>query len=174
MQSLNPYEYLSYLILFHNVCTPRAGRAQSLQRLASGWTVRGSNPGGEARLSSPVKTGPGTHPAFYTVVTGVEPPGRGVDHPLPSSAEVKERVEVYLYSPSRSSRPVLGELHLYVALPFTSDYNLVSFPKCPQRGVMFYVAGLCPLQFKTLRRHFCGERTSDFVTAMYSRSCNGV
>ena len=26
--------------------------------------------------------------------------GRGVDHPLPSSAEVKERVELYVYSPS--------------------------------------------------------------------------
>ena len=27
---------------------------------------------------------------------GVKRPGRGVDHPLPSSAEVKERVELYL------------------------------------------------------------------------------
>jgi len=31
--------------------------------------------------------------------SGVKRPGRGVDHPLPSSAEVKERVELYLYSP---------------------------------------------------------------------------
>ena len=30
----------------------------------------------------------------------VKRPGRGVNHPLPSSAEVKERVELYLYSPS--------------------------------------------------------------------------
>jgi hypothetical protein len=29
-------------------------------------------------------------------------------HPTPSSAEVKERVELYLYSPSRPSWPVLG------------------------------------------------------------------
>ena len=34
--------------------------------------------------------------------------GRGVDHPPPSSAEVKERVELYLYSPSGPSWPVLG------------------------------------------------------------------
>jgi hypothetical protein len=34
--------------------------------------------------------------------------GRGVDHPPPSSAEVKERVELYLYSPSGPSWLVLG------------------------------------------------------------------
>jgi hypothetical protein len=38
---------------------------------------------------------------------GVEWPGRGVDHPLPSSAKVKERVQLYLYSPSEPSLPVL-------------------------------------------------------------------
>ena len=39
---------------------------------------------------------------------GVKGPGRGVDHQPPSSAEVKERVELYLYSPSRPSWPVKG------------------------------------------------------------------
>jgi len=39
---------------------------------------------------------------------GVKRPGRGIDHPPPSSAEVKERVGLYLYSPSRPSWPVLG------------------------------------------------------------------
>jgi hypothetical protein len=34
--------------------------------------------------------------------------GRGVDYPPPSIAEVKERVELYLYSPSGPSWPVLG------------------------------------------------------------------
>ena len=35
-------------------------------------------------------------------------PGRGVDHPLPSSDEVKERVQPYFYSFSGSLWPVLG------------------------------------------------------------------
>jgi hypothetical protein len=43
----------------------------------------------------------------YRVIPGVKRPGRGVEHPPPSSAEVKERVEHYLYSPSGTSWPVL-------------------------------------------------------------------
>ena len=39
---------------------------------------------------------------------GVKRPGRGVDHQPPSSAEVKERVELYFFSPFGPSWPVLG------------------------------------------------------------------
>jgi len=63
------------------------------------------------RFSAPVQTGPGAHPASCTMGTGSFPglkrPGRGVDHPLSSSAEVKGRVEPYLFSPSGPSWPVL-------------------------------------------------------------------
>jgi len=59
----------------------------------------------KARFSAPVQTGPGAHPASYTKGTvfflGVKRPGRGVDQIPPSSADVKERVELYLYSPIR-------------------------------------------------------------------------
>jgi len=55
-----------------------------------------------ARFSAPVQTGPGAHPASYTMGTGsfpgVKRMVRGVDHTPPSSAEVKERVKIYLYS----------------------------------------------------------------------------
>jgi len=44
---------------------------------------------------------------------------RGADHPPPSSAEVKERVKLYLYSPSGPSCPVLGWT---VPLTFTTEY----------------------------------------------------
>jgi len=66
----------------------------------------------EARFSALVQTGPGTHPASCTMgngsFPGVRRPGRDVDHPPRSSAEVKERVELYLYSPAGPSWPVLG------------------------------------------------------------------
>jgi len=80
-------------------------------RIESWWGVR---------FSAPIQTGPGAHPASCTMGTrsfpGVKRPGRGVDHPPPSSAEVKERVELYLYSPSRPSWPVLGRPLLYFTL----------------------------------------------------------
>ena len=65
----------------------------------------------EARISETVQTGAGVHPASYTMGTGsflgVKRLGRGVDHPTPSSAEVKERVELYFYSTSIPSWPVI-------------------------------------------------------------------
>jgi hypothetical protein len=55
----------------------------------------------EARLSATVQTVTVGHPASYTVGTGLFPgvkrPGRGVEHPPASSADVKEIVELYLY-----------------------------------------------------------------------------
>jgi hypothetical protein len=43
----------------------------------------------------------------------VKRPGRGVNHPPPSSAEVKVRAELYLYTPSEHSRKLKKELYLY-------------------------------------------------------------
>jgi hypothetical protein len=64
-----------------------------------------------ARISAPVQTDPVAHTASYTMVTGlflhVKRPWRGVDYPPPSRADVKEGVELYLYSPS-DDWPVLG------------------------------------------------------------------
>ena len=66
----------------------------------------------EARFSVPVRTGPGARPASYKTGTAslprVKQERRGVDQPPPSSAEVKESVELYLYSPSGVWWPFLG------------------------------------------------------------------
>jgi len=65
-----------------------------------------------SRFSTPIQSGPEAHPSFCTMGTGSFPrekrPGRGVDQTPPSSTEVKERVELYLYSHSGPSWPVLG------------------------------------------------------------------
>jgi len=49
-------------------------------------------------FSTPIHTGPGAQPASYTMGTGsllgVQWPQYGVEHPPPSSAEVKEREEL--------------------------------------------------------------------------------
>jgi len=65
-----------------------------------------------ATFSAPVQTGPGAYPASHIMdngsFPGVKRPRRWVDHPPPSSAGVKETVELYLYSPYAPSWPVLG------------------------------------------------------------------
>ena len=77
------------------------------------WQVYPSTIPVAARFSAPVHTGLGAHPAACTMGTGSlsrGKSGRGValtTHPQ-SSAEVKERVELYLYSRSGTSWPVLG------------------------------------------------------------------
>jgi hypothetical protein len=45
---------------------------------------------------------------YWSSLPGIKRPGRGVDHPPSSSTRVKEREELYLYSSSGSSWPVLG------------------------------------------------------------------
>jgi hypothetical protein len=60
-------------------------------------------------FSAPVQTGPGYHPASYTMVSfpGVKRPELGVDHPSPSSVVVKEGLEMFIYSSSIPSWPLL-------------------------------------------------------------------
>ena len=89
-----------------------AAIAQSVQRLVTGWTVRGSNPGvGKIFRTRPDKRwGPSIllYSECRVSCPGVKRPGRGINHPPLSSVEVKERIELYLYSLSGPSSPVVG------------------------------------------------------------------
>jgi len=66
---------------------------QSVQRLTTGWTIRGSNPGGDEifRPSRP-SLGPTQPPAKWVpgLFRGKVRPGRAADHSPPSSAAVME------------------------------------------------------------------------------------
>ena len=75
------------------------------------WTAGDRKPAGTI-FSAPVQTSPGPRLASYTVGTGslflvIARQGCDVNHPPPSSAEVKERVELYLCSPSGPTCRVL-------------------------------------------------------------------
>jgi hypothetical protein len=100
-----------------------------------------------ARILAHVQTSPGAHPASCTMGTGSFPGvkrlGRGADHP-PLLAPRSKRVELYLYSPSRPSRPDVGRplpfnllsvvvpcslliccaTRTYVVKVFTDNYNI--------------------------------------------------
>jgi len=88
-----------------------------------------------ARSFALVQNLPGAHPASYSVGTesfpGIKRSGRGVDHSLPSSAEVKERVELYLYSPSGPSWPVLGySLPLHILYIYVRFLKVIRYGHC--------------------------------------------
>ena len=89
---------------FLRIQRPRVGQDRSVgietrYRLEG----RGDRMSVGGRFSAPVKTGPVASPASYRLGSekflGVKRSGRGVDHPPPSSAEVKERVELHFCSP---------------------------------------------------------------------------
>jgi len=72
---------------------------------------------------------------------GLTRPGRGIDHPPPYSAEVKERVELYIYFPSGPFWPVLRWTLLY----FTLLYSTLLY--CT---LLYFTLLYCTLQYFTL------------------------
>jgi len=142
-----------------------AGIAQSVQRLASSWTVRGSNPGGW-RFSAPVHTNTWAHPASYTIgigsFPGVKRPERDLDSPLPSSAEVKEWVELYFYSPSGPSRPVLGWT-LPLQIQHVWQHNTIKHDTTQHNTTQQYDT----IQYNTTQRN----TTKHNITKTANKSC---
>ena len=74
-----------------------------------------------ARFSAHALTGPGAQPTSNTMCNKYQVSfpeamlrSLGVNHPLPHSAEVKERVELYIYSPMGLHNLFRVTLPLYV------------------------------------------------------------
>jgi hypothetical protein len=65
-----------------------------------------------ARFFAQIQTGPGSHPASCTMgigsFPGVKRPGRGADHPPPSSAEVENEWSYTSTPPLGPWWPVIG------------------------------------------------------------------
>jgi hypothetical protein len=72
-----------------------------------------------------VKNSPGSHPASYKTDSesfpGVKRPGRGVGYSPPSTAEIKERVQLYLHSPSGPSWPLCKPNFTFFAFHFSKS-----------------------------------------------------
>jgi len=116
LSQLNPVKYPVFYLRRSYYGTPcdvvmRTSVAQSLQRLSYGLDIWGSNPDRRQvfRPRPDGRWGPPSLPyngyrVFFPVLKRSE---RVLDQPTPTSAEVKERVDLYLYCPSGPSRPVL-------------------------------------------------------------------
>jgi hypothetical protein len=93
-----------------------------VQRHAMGWTVLGLNPsGGKFFPTRPDQSQ--VPPSFlyngYRVsFPGVKQLRCGINNSPPSSAKFKERVQIYLYSLSGPSRPVIGQT---LPLPYNNS-----------------------------------------------------
>jgi hypothetical protein len=125
MWSLAKMEQFSFWIISRT--SQQTGPGQCNRYSNSLWTGRSAESiPGRARFSAPVQTSPGAHPASYTMGTwsfpGVKLPGCGTDYPPTYSTEVEERVELYLYSTSGPSCPVIG---LTLALPSQQTWNRI-------------------------------------------------
>jgi hypothetical protein len=92
------------MLIFSDYIKSLVGReAQSVQRLATGWAIRGSNPGGGEifRTCTDRPCGPPSllYNGYRVCPGGKERPGRDADPSPLSSAVGHERLELYLYSP---------------------------------------------------------------------------
>ena len=88
-----------------------AAIAQSVQWIATGWAVWGSNPFRDeiflTRPDQPWGSPSLLYNGYLVSFPGVKRPKRGLNHLPQSSAEVKERKELYFYSPSGPLRSVI-------------------------------------------------------------------
>jgi hypothetical protein len=76
---------------------PSTDKVQNTRKYKKKIPVGGSGGGRRTIFSAPVLNPPSPYKMGTGSFPGVKRPTRRVNHPLPSSSEVKERVELYLY-----------------------------------------------------------------------------
>ena len=130
-------------------------------------TVWGSNPGGGgARFPAPIQTGPGAHPASCTMGTesflGERRPGRDVDHPPPSSAEVMKEQ-------SYTSIPPLGPCGLLQSENLPHLQTVADFVRTDKIGLrhnkqstLLMESDVTAETFRPVLRHRQGSRTQQW------------
>jgi hypothetical protein len=106
------------------------GILYSVWRLAAGWRVRGSNTGRDRDFLHPSRPAMGPTQLSVKWVLGVfhggNTAGEWLWSPTPSSTEVKERVELYVYSPAMPSWNVMEwNLFLSARRPFLIYLNIL-------------------------------------------------
>ena len=121
---------LSKIILLYvwshlkSLCYKRAEKTQFVWRLATGWTARGTNPGGdEFSRTHPHRLWGLLYSGCRVFFSAVKRPGPGVKLPPQSSAEVKKIIELYLYFSS-----VLNGIFQWRTVPFYS--TVIVFSTC--------------------------------------------
>jgi len=107
------------------------GQDSSVDSLQAGWSGDRIPVGGEIfgiRADRPWGPTGLLYNGYQVSFPGVKRPGRGIDHPPASSAEGKERIELYLCFPSGSSWPVKGGI---LPLPSLRGVTITVQP-CPE------------------------------------------
>ena len=91
------------------------------------------------RFSTPVQTGPGSHPASYTMRTGSFPgvnrPGRGVDHPPLLAPRLKKEQICTSTPPLGFCALFQGDLYLYLYISILRRLLMYAFPCVRRDGV---------------------------------------
>jgi len=103
----------AFCSLLHEHYTQRTthNKAHTSSFNVTGWTARGSNPGGsEIFRTRPDRPWGPPNLLYngYRVFPGVKAAGAWCISPTSSSDEIKERVELYIYSPFGPLWPVIG------------------------------------------------------------------
>jgi hypothetical protein len=122
----------------------------NIHRLATSWTVQGSNPGeGEIFRTHPDQ--PWGPPSLLYNGYRVFPRGNAAKvwcwQHTPFQCRGHERVELYLYPPSRPVRPVTGLL--YILLPTFTPWVTYWWPS----WLWSFITFLSPAMYKL--RHYC-------------------